>query len=695
MNNRIAGFLVRRANVMFATAIALAVLMMLLTRSVDINGKLEGFYDDDNPYAEVMHKIEDFYPYKHIVQLQLTPADCTLGGFMQSLEELDRSLLEAFQGSESHSLFDARQFLLMRFPADENIFTVLQAVQEIPLLQQLVSDDRQHVMFAFYLENPEDFNLERFEEITSGEFSCFQRIISISQFHIEEQIEESITEDLIRIPQLILLFVALFLLLVYRKLSSLMIVGVNAILGLIPLFWILSLLQVEINMVTVTAIPLVMILSLSDSIHLLTGYFNSGHITGKTERIQYVVSRYITPSFFTSLTTSVAFLSFLFNDSQYMRQFGVVSSIAVMLEFVFTFLALPFLLRFAGNSKQTFPFLSALTNRLLSWQKWGSIVMIGVLVFSLFFVGKLKFKTDYDSFFPLNTALRDNHNEMSHHFQSIIGLDIVIERKEGAEPEKGLNQVAFDLARKLEAIPEVKKVYSYRDQIEFRQRFLGGIYFAGFEKTGNIYSAGGRSRIHISVHTPADIQSIKQQAELLTKDDEPHFSFSYFSSALMFDFINAGVAASLLKSLLFSGMLILIMFLILTRSAVNSLVSLLANLVPLGALILMFVFFGININIGTAVTAVICLGFIVDDTIHILYRKLVLGEELNELGQGLFITSTILAGSFVFFVISNFQPTRFFGILSALVFLVAFISDMMIINWLAAKHTTERKKENG
>jgi len=45
-------------------------------------------------------------------------------------------------------------------------------------------------------------------------------------------------------------------------------------------------------------------------------------------------------------------------------------------------------------------------------------------------------------------------------------------------------------------------------------------------------------------------------------------------------------------------------------------------------------------------------------------------------------------------VISNFQPTRFFGVLSALVFLVAFVSDMMIINWLAAKKKPERKSEN-
>jgi len=637
VKNRIAGFLVKRANVMFAIAIAVAMLMLLLIRSVDINGKLDGFYDDDNPFSEVIHKIEDFYPYKHIIQLQVSPADCTLNEFLQSIGELDQLLLGAFSQSETHSLFDARQFLFFQFAPADKVSDVLKALNDIPLLQQLVSDDHQHVLFALYLENAEDFDFEKFEEIINRDFRYLDRIIAISQFHIEKQIEASITDDLIRIPQLILLFVALVVFLVYRKLSALLIVSVNAILGLIPLFWILSTLQVEINMVTVTAIPLVLILSLSDSIHLMTGYFNSGHIEGKNERIAYVVARYITPSLFTSLTTSVAFLSFLFNDSQYMREFGMVSSIAVMFEFVFTFLALPFLLKFIGGKEKSFRILSLLTNRLLSWQKGGSILLIGLLVFSLFFVGKLKFQTDYDSFFPLKTALRANHSEMSHNFQSIIGLDIVIERKEGAEPEKGLNQVAFDLAKQLDEIPEVKRVYSYRDQLDFRQKYLRGIYFSGFEKTGNIYNSKGRARIHISVHSPSDIQRISQYANKLIKDYEPWYNFSYFSAALMFDFINASVAESLLKSLVFSGLMIFIMFVLLTRSIRNSMVSLLANLVPLGALILMFVFFEISINIGTAVTAVICLGFIVDDTIHILYRKLVLHEELNELGQGLLL----------------------------------------------------------
>jgi len=80
-----------------------------------------------------------------------------------------------------------------------------------------------------------------------------------------------------------------------------------------------------------------------------------------------------------------------------------------------------------------------------------------------------------------------------------------------------------------------------------------------------------------------------------------------------------------------------------------------------------------------------CLGLIVDDTIHILYCKLSLRKGIEELSYGLLTTSLILAGGFALFALSNFEPTQIFGSLSATVFLITFISDMIILNWLLKK----------
>jgi uncharacterized protein len=356
-----------------------------------------------------------------------------------------------------------------------------------------------------------------------------------------------------------------------------------------------------------------------------------------------------------------------------------------MFEFFVSFFTLPLLLDFIGSKKNKSAAFKFIPVRLYMVQKPGSLILIGSLVLSMFFVHKLNFQTDYESFFPVNTELRENHIELRNNFQSIIGLDIIIEKKENTYSESGINQLTLNLVREIRGIEGVKRVNSYKDQLDFRQKYLKGLPIGKFDKTDNVYMLQNKSRIHVSVDNPEDISKIKAKVERKTQVYDKSFEFSYFSPALLFDFINASVAESLLESLVFSGLLIFLMFFLLARNLRFALVSILANLVPIGALVLMFAFFKININIGTAITAVICLGFIVDDTIHILYRKLKLKEELNELTGSLFLTSILLAGSFLVFTISNFQPTRIFGLLSSVVFSIAFVSDILIINWLTQK----------
>jgi len=87
-------------------------------------------------------------------------------------------------------------------------------------------------------------------------------------------------------------------------------------------------------------------------------------------------------------------------------------------------------------------------------------------------------------------------------------------------------------------------------------------------------------------------------------------------------------------------------------------------------------------NIITSITLVICLGLIVDDTIQILYRRIRLAEPIDELGFGVLTTSMIMTGGFFSFVLSQSQPIQVFGLLCAIVFLLAAISDMTIIPWM-------------
>ena len=86
-----------------------------------------------------------------------------------------------------------------------------------------------------------------------------------------------------------------------------------------------------------------------------------------------------------------------------------------------------------------------------------------------------------------------------------------------------------------------------------------------------------------------------------------------------------------------------------------------------------------DLNILTAITTVVCLGVIVDDTVHVIYRKRILKKEDNELGEGIITTSIILIIGFLTFLISSFEPCQVFGYISAIVFLGTMVADLTIL----------------
>jgi uncharacterized protein len=151
------------------------------------------------------------------------------------------------------------------------------------------------------------------------------------------------------------------------------------------------------------------------------------------------------------------------------------------------------------------------------------------------------------------------------------------------------------------------------------------------------------------------------------------------STFLVMDAVNEHVATSLVRSLLTAGAAIVLMIVLLTRSVPLALLCLIPNLVPLGVVTLVFVAFDFHINILTAITAVVCLGLLDDDTIHILYRRVALQSPLDEVSFSILSTSTILVLGFAIFALSSFRPVQTFGIISGLVFLFGVASDLTLM----------------
>ena len=110
-------------------------------------------------------------------------------------------------------------------------------------------------------------------------------------------------------------------------------------------------------------------------------------------------------------------------------------------------------------------------------------------------------------------------------------------------------------------------------------------------------------------------------------------------------------------------------------------------------MVLMFYLLKLDINMVSAISAVICLGLLDDDTVHILYRRIRLKEDMEELSFSVLSSGLILSICFGFFIFTSFEPIRTFGWISAMVFTIGVISELTlmqwVINWITKKYLNE------
>ena len=138
---------------------------------------------------------------------------------------------------------------------------------------------------------------------------------------------------------------------------------------------------------------------------------------------------------------------------------------------------------------------------------------------------------------------------------------------------------------------------------------------------------------------------------------------------------------------------IFIMFIFLFKSIKVALIAICPNLVAALLVLGLMGIFGIPLNIMTITIAAISVGIAVDDTIHYLHRfeeeiikdgdyQKAIHRSHSTIGKAMYYTSLIITIGFSILVLSNFIPTIYFGVLTALAMITALIADLTILPFL-------------
>ena len=219
----------------------------------------------------------------------------------------------------------------------------------------------------------------------------------------------------------------------------------------------------------------------------------------------------------------------------------------------------------------------------------------------------------------------------------------------------------------------------------------------------NSYISNDDSIVRISTRVYESSESLNRDLLLRTINSDLQQKFGISSDkykitglAVLYNNMLQSLFSSMLNSIIIVYAVIALMLLVLFRSVKIMLAGLLPNiLIGLGVLGTMGLL-SIPLDIMTITVASISVGIAVDNTIHYLYKfksEYELKTNFNEamirshstIGRAIFYTASTISLGFLIFSFSNFIPTIYFGIFTALAMFFAFLVSLTLLPILLEK----------
>ena len=202
-----------------------------------------------------------------------------------------------------------------------------------------------------------------------------------------------------------------------------------AVLGL------LGLLDWPATVISSNFISLVLIISVSLTVHLIVRYRELQHESpgeSHERRLQFVLRSMVVPCFYTSLTTLVAFGSLVVSDIPPVVDFGLMMSLGVACAFVLTFLLFPaFLVLLPAqpspsglSSFDVTPLVGNFTER-----RGGVVLLVSalLLIAGIVGIGMLRVENSFIDYFDESTPIYQGMVSIDERMGGTTPLDVVID----------------------------------------------------------------------------------------------------------------------------------------------------------------------------------------------------------------------------------------------------------------------------
>ncbi len=478
----------------------------------------------------------------------------------------------------------------------------------------------------------------------------------------------------------------------------------------------------EMNFILGSLPIMVMIFTLSISIHLLS-YYTSAIEEGQPDPLGSAMLQSWRPCMLSTVTTLIGLVSLNVSNIVPVQQFGMAAACGSLVALVAGLGLTPAILAIWPNC------LVKVQSHGNAFHRWGEIVLrhnrkilaaavVCMLVLSVGLV-RLESRINPVDFLPKNNSVVRDLRRVERELTPIDSIEVVVdfEGKEDLPFLQKMEQVR-ELERRLRMHPSVKHTMSLASF--FPSEVEGG----AFEVMSLLKKAQARSgeqefvsrgdrlwRISARVNThvpggptPAQILADFEKCLVGAK-------ITLTGVAPMLDSAQNEIFAGFWQSFGSAFCVISLVMIISLRSLKTGMIAMVPNLIPIWLVFGVVGFLGLNVDIGMMMTGSIALGISVDCTFHFLVRfkeRRLAGDSvevatlaaLEHTGQPVIDSAVVGSVGMMALTLSNFAPTAQFGMLMAAQMVASLLGELVLLpallcfRWSSAAETQLEEDED-
>ncbi|GAB6097109.1 MMPL family transporter [Desulfatiferula olefinivorans] len=491
----------------------------------------------------------------------------------------------------------------------------------------------------------------------------------------------------------------------------------------------------SINTVTVIIAPVLLAISIADSIHILSFYKESYVKNGGNHReaVARSIGSLWFPCLFTSVTTGIGYLSFVTTTVRPVKTVGVFTSIGVMIAFFMTMVLLPVLLMIfrkrlgkglAGERRRRpskGPDLAVraldMLGRLVTTHHTAvAVLFLIIAVVTSAGIIRLRFETDFVSYLKDDNPLKQDIAFIEETLRGTVPVEVVF--------HAGSPDHDFTNPESLALLARVQNMILTRMDGQFTSAFSAVDYVREIHRAFNpkqtddgalphdrldvldYYELGDTDilrrvlspdRMDARMSFASRFGSTEKSKEFNRYMDTTiapllgeRLSFTHTGMSTLYVTMDRNLKISQARSFGSAFVLIFIMMYFVCKNIRLTVLSMVPNLFPILVTLGIMGWFGIPLDGSTIMIASVTIGIAVDDTIHFItwFRRNALSgldtraaviKTFRDTGKPIVMTSVVLSIAYFVLTTGSVKPIIAFGALAGMAMVFALLGDLFIL----------------